>query len=59
MHELRIERSVNTHGREVFLSLKDATYDPGVNSTLRAARAFNDPYEPDELKLYSTDRKGA
>ena len=29
-----------------------------VNSTLRTARALNDPYQSDELKLFSTDRKG-
>ena len=29
-----------------------------VNSIIRAARALNDPYESEELKLYSTDRNG-
>ena len=29
-----------------------------VNSTPRTARALNDPDESDELKIYSTDRKG-
>ena len=28
------------------------------NSTLRTAKALNDPYESDGVKLYSTDRKG-
>ena len=28
-----------------------------VNSTLRTARALDDPYESNELKLYATDRK--
>ena len=32
---------------------------PFVNSTLRIARALNDPYGSDELKLYSTDSKGS
>ena len=32
---------------------------PSVNSTVRLARALNDPYGSDGLKLYSTNRKGS
>ena len=54
MHELRIERSVNTHGLFDLMRCNIRS----VNSTLRTARALNDPYQSDELKLFSTDRKG-
>ena len=54
MRELRIERSVNTHG----LSLMRCNAR-SVNSTLRAARALNDPYGSNELNLPLADRYSA
>ena len=54
MHELRIERSLNTHGLFDLMRCNIRS----VNCTLRTARALNDPYQSDELKLFSTDRKG-
>ena len=53
MHELRIERSVNAHGLFDLMRCKIRS----VNSSLRAARALNDPYQSDELKLYSSEHK--
>ena len=57
MHELRIERSVNTH-RLWVVSLMRCTI-PSVNSTLRIARALNDPYGSNELNLSLADRYSA
>ena len=77
MHELQIERSVNTHGllrvsvkslpnemqhtiRKLYSTdrkgpLTIRTNRTNSNSTLRTARALNDPYESNELNLPLAD----
>ena len=60
MHELRIERSVNTHG---LLRVSVNFFPNEMQHTIRKLystdrKGLNDLDESDELKIYSTDRKG-